>query len=421
MSHDIHTRNSCVSYTCRAGSVLANAVAVYCDSLFTELVARDAQSPCWYKYRCDKLDEQLGPDVLMGTLQRTADFIHPHLFLHWIFDLHRILQVQLNHYHLLTNAQRTIYAPLPQPFHIIDHLFNMFHFIDQFLDLPPSTWIHFVFVLNRVRTKYATRMPICSHTFIPLVWAVLLSVMKLDLDDHVDNIGFTNIVNFCLRPKTRSQSIRPSPSGKYTNAVLDKMMRDNKVLSTEQSLLVSHDMMNFFERVFLINVVEFDIMIPHDVHYFYCLCKECAPFHSIYYACAFYLRLYPVAQSACNEMECLCNPGVSVCQPIPSTYSYRLRSNLKKFVTFGSSTNVQIHWMRKLLSYEYVQFTEMFYKRVQMVTTQAPIGPNQAESSTTTNDQLTQSNPSSPTNPITTTISMHEFFTEPNQSTLIMT
>jgi len=253
--------------------------------------------------------------------------------------------------------------------------------------------------------------------------------MKLDMDDCVDNIMFTNVLNFCLRPATTSTPIRPAPDSKYTNAVLDRMLRDNPTLSVEQTLLVSYDIINFYERVFLINIVEFDILIPHEVHYFYCACDQCAPLQTVYYACAHYLRYYPVSMvDDCAEMECLCNPGVSVCQPIPSIYSFRLRSAKRRFDSFHS---VQItHWFRKLLSYEYVNFTKTFYKRLQYQHHQAKPPPITTTTETTSIPiQTTQAqiNPSSPTNHNPIMFMHNDFFNAPletpftTQSTLIMT
>ena len=294
LSYNINARHQCSSFHCRAGSVLANAIATFCDGVFADLLARDNHEGCWHERKCAELERcSLNPHAY-GMV---ADAIDPGIVRHYHFDIRQMLHVNVMNYDKFDQKVKNMYSPLPQPFVVDDYLFHFFHFCDQFLDISPSTWIHFVRVLQRVRAS--SDICVCSHTFVPLVWATLLSVYKMDCDDHASNECFLHVINFCLRPKSGARQIWPAQTDHYVNGALRHILQTNGDASTERVPILSLSHLALMERTFLIIVIKFDVVVID--HMDDCSCYECQPFGQIWYTCM--RRPRPYTLTPCCETE----------------------------------------------------------------------------------------------------------------------
>lgn len=235
-----------------------------------------------------------GGQMLVRTF---ADLINPYLYIHYLFDLEEILECHRNLYPSQSEEYRAYYAPLPLPFPTPDYLRTFFHAADQYLDVPPSVWIEFVWMVQHVHDN---RFPLCTHTFIPLVWIILLTLLKLHDDHHTDDNGMfhglTNLLLMQKREAYRQRELTPFVFH-YRNPILQTYLEQQKYLTLEQIVMtVSTRELQKLEEVFLVDIVQFDLYAAHarpcQIPLLECVCASCQVFSTIFMDCKKYLLRY---------------------------------------------------------------------------------------------------------------------------------
>lgn len=330
--YDINNRPKCVCATCHTSGVFSYGAASFCEQIYLKLM----QIECCDKQGCIQFAISMPHDMHIDTYRTIANFIDLRLYHHQLFDFERIVEHQQIHYTGFPTQLKETYHPLPNPFPVTDYVYHFFAFCDQFLDIPSSVWIHFVWLFNRLMTEtnLRNRFVVCAHTFVPTIWAVLLLTFKLYDDHHYDNKSFKDIINFTLVQKRVFQSKLVSNSSSYENAFLKWKLFECTHLSPEQVHLCTLKDLNIFELE-MIAIFDFDINTKHDRYEWpllTCWCEQCQPFHHIYEASALFIQMFPfdLDNLSCNQSQCL----LEHVRFLEMFYS-RLRQTYKLTITMG--------------------------------------------------------------------------------------
>lgn len=259
-----NSRRDCTCVICRTGSVFAYGVAMYCCHFYNTLPV----CTCQCESNLSTFEVVLGPHIPSTTFLEIARYV--------------LSKEQFISYswHIPFRQQRSIDMPP------IDYLFGFFQLSDQFLDIPTSVWIHFVWLLNRVCAKY--RHMVCSHTFIPLVWMTLTVMSKFYDDHHFVNRAFVKVINHCFA--NTNSTTTPFNNNRYRNPYF-------LTRSLVPVTYITLGEFNLLEQLLLVDMLQFHLLSLHDCSnwpLFTCWCLECQPFHAIYAECSTFIHQYPV-------------------------------------------------------------------------------------------------------------------------------
>jgi hypothetical protein len=312
---DMTHRSNCYCLQCRMSSAFAHGVAIFCNGWLETLCRQE----CCHQDTATTVFDLLEPYTKQfehnhraQVAEAVCDYIDPHVFLHQQFDLDSF--IHWSHLHYSKAIYPTADTTLPKTLSMPSYLYYFFHLCDQYIDVSPSVWIHFMWMLKHIETKGT--FPICSHTFIPLIWCTLLTALKVDDDHSVNNRLFCTVINFTILHKSNGTRHRMLTfyDHQYRNPILQSAVENkptNESKEHEQYLLsvplliLPH--LNALEEVFMTKVINFTFRVHaiDTLPLVHCVCQQCQPFHSIYEVIYEYFgHFLPSAKESCTFEHC---------------------------------------------------------------------------------------------------------------------